>query len=61
MPTRSGLRTLSCWGTIRRTNLFGTENPMGKEVTIAGMVFTVVGVMEKQKQAFGGGKNPQDN
>ena len=25
------------------------------------MVFTVVGVLDKQKQAFGGGKNPQDN
>ena len=32
-------------------NLFGTESPVGKDVTIAGMVFTVVGVMEKQKQA----------
>ena len=34
---------------------------MGKEVEAAGMLFTVVGVLDKQKQAFGGGKNPQDN
>jgi putative ABC transport system permease protein len=41
--------------------LFGTASAVGRDVTIAGMVFTVIGVMDKQKQAFGGGKNPEDN
>ncbi len=41
--------------------LFPGQSAIGKEVQAAGMVFTVVGVLDKQKQAFGGGKNPQDN
>ncbi|HZY60951.1 MAG TPA: ABC transporter permease [Edaphobacter sp.] len=41
--------------------LFPGQDPIGKEVQAAGMVFTVIGVLNKQKTAFGGGKNPQDN
>jgi putative ABC transport system permease protein len=42
-------------------HLFPGQNVVGKEVQAAGMMFVVVGVLEKQKQAFGGGDNPQDN
>jgi putative ABC transport system permease protein len=41
--------------------LFGAASPVNQDVAIAGILFTVVGVMEKKKQAFGGGKNPEDN
>jgi putative ABC transport system permease protein len=41
--------------------LFPGQSAIGKEVDASGMLFTVVGVLDKQKQAFGGGKNPQDN
>ena len=41
--------------------LFGNIDPIGKEVVIAGRTFTVIGVYEKQKTAFGGGKNPDDS
>jgi len=41
--------------------LFGAIDPIGKEVVIAGRTFTVIGVDEKQKTAFGGGKNPADS
>jgi len=42
-------------------HLFPGQSAIGREVEAAGMLFTVVGVLEKEKQAFGGGKNPQDN
>jgi len=42
-------------------DLFGNQAPLGKDVVIAGRTFTVIGVFEKQKTAFGGGKNPDDS
>jgi putative ABC transport system permease protein len=42
-------------------DLFGAEDPIGKDVIISGRTFTVIGVYEKQKTAFGGGKNPDDS
>jgi putative ABC transport system permease protein len=41
--------------------LFGNDNGVGKEVTIENNVFTVIGVFDKRKQPFGGGRNPDDN
>ena len=37
------------------------EDPIGKEVNVATGIYTVIGVYDKQKQPFSGGKNPQDN
>jgi putative ABC transport system permease protein len=41
--------------------LFGKGNAIGKQVEIDGDMFTVIGVLDKLKEAFGGGKNPDDN
>jgi putative ABC transport system permease protein len=41
--------------------LFGGEPGLGKEVNIESGLYTVIGVLSKRKQPFGGGKNPNDN
>ena len=41
--------------------LFGNIDPIGRDVVIDGRMFTVIGVIAKQKAAFGGGKNPNDS
>ena len=37
------------------------ENPIGKEVNVETGLYTVIGVLDKRKQLFGSGQNPQDN
>ena len=41
--------------------LFGDQSALGKEVNVETGMYTVIGVLEKLKQPFGGGKNPDDN
>ena len=41
--------------------LFPDGNALGKEINIDGQLFTVIGVAEREKSVFGGGKNPDDN
>ena len=41
--------------------LFGNEDAIGKEVAVESGLYSVIGVLDKRKQPFGGGKNPNDN
>ena len=43
------------------TELFAGVDPLGQSAIIDGRTFTVIGVLAKQKSAFGGGKNPADS
>ncbi len=48
-------------GSDTAEELFGMRAHWVKRVVVGGMLFTVVGVLAPQKQAFGGGKNANDN
>jgi putative ABC transport system permease protein len=41
--------------------LFGDQDPLGKEINIEGRLFEVIGTVTKIKSVFGGGKDPNDN
>ncbi len=41
--------------------LFGNQDPLGREVNIEGRLFEVIGTLQKIKSVFGGGKDPNDN
>jgi putative ABC transport system permease protein len=42
-------------------DLFGKEPAVGKQVTIESGLYTVIGVLGKQRQPFGSGRNRDDN
>jgi putative ABC transport system permease protein len=42
-------------------DLFPHEDPIGKQIECSGDVFTVIGVLDKQPQPFGTGRNTADN
>jgi putative ABC transport system permease protein len=48
-------------GNDAAADLFPDESPIGKDVECDGDVFKVIGVMNKQPQPFGSGRNTQDN
>jgi putative ABC transport system permease protein len=42
-------------------DLFANESPIGKDIECEGEIFTVIGVLDRQPQPFGSGRNTQDN
>src|SRR5580693_237201 len=49
------------YDTVRILFPESAEQSLGKEVTIDGQLFTVIGTLEKQRQGISGGSNPEDN
>jgi putative ABC transport system permease protein len=41
--------------------LFGDQPAVGKQINVETGLYTVIGVLDKHKQPFGSGKNPNDN
>jgi putative ABC transport system permease protein len=48
-------------GSDAAADLFPDGNAIGQDVDIEGDIFTVIGVLDKQPQPFGSGRNTQDN
>ena len=46
-------RPLAVLGAKTKTELFGTENPLGRQIDVGGMRFHIIGVMEPQGQFVG--------
>jgi len=44
-----------------KEELFGDEDPLGKEVNVEGQLFEVIGTVGKIQSLFNGGKDPIDN
>jgi putative ABC transport system permease protein len=48
-------------GSQTADTLFEQEEPLGKDISIEGQSFSVIGVAEPAKSVFSGGTNPEDN